>query len=287
MNMASLTLDRETWLAERRKGIGGSDVGPIMGLSPHRTAVEIFQDKRGLLPEEPETDEMRWGKTLEPVIRQAYTDRTGLAVLLPDSPTPLKHPQNPFMLANLDGFTETGRIFEAKTSFSAQRWGMEGTDDVPAEYLFQVQHYMAVTGYPVADIAVLIGGNTFRIYTVEADLEIHAMLVEVESEFWRRVQENDPPEPRSPSDCDALWGGVGKKTKRLVASPDIEESVRRLREIKDTMIQLDRAADDEKLKIMREMREAEVLVDPFGMKLATWKTTRSPGDRRTRRFTLK
>jgi hypothetical protein len=32
-----------------------------------------------------------------------------------------------------------------------------------------VQHYLAITAMPVADVAVLIGGSDFRIYEVPAD----------------------------------------------------------------------------------------------------------------------
>ena len=34
-------------------------------------------------------------------------------------------------------------------------------EEVPAAYLLQCQHYMAVTGYEAWWIAVLIGGNKF------------------------------------------------------------------------------------------------------------------------------
>lgn len=39
------TLSREEWLAYRRQGIGGSDVAGIMGISPFRTARDIYYDK--------------------------------------------------------------------------------------------------------------------------------------------------------------------------------------------------------------------------------------------------
>ena len=40
-------MDHALWLEERRKGIGGSDVAAIMGLSPWKTAYQVYQDKRG------------------------------------------------------------------------------------------------------------------------------------------------------------------------------------------------------------------------------------------------
>ena len=38
-------LSEEEWLAYRRKGIGGSDVAALLGISPWRTARDLFYDK--------------------------------------------------------------------------------------------------------------------------------------------------------------------------------------------------------------------------------------------------
>ena len=89
------------------------------------------------------------------------------------------------MLANLDGVCEVPEygtcIFEAKTAsaFKAGEW----EDSIPDEYQLQIQHYMVVTGYRAAYIAVLIGGNTFKWKCVERDNELIAMLVQLESDF--------------------------------------------------------------------------------------------------------
>ena len=50
-------LSREEWLDYRRQGIGGSDVAGIMGISPFRTARDIYYDKLNIasVVEEPGT----------------------------------------------------------------------------------------------------------------------------------------------------------------------------------------------------------------------------------------
>lgn len=264
---------RTAWLAERRKGIGGSDVAAILGVSPYRTALEVYLDKRGELIDQPENDAMRWGSRLEPVVRQEYSDQTGRAVLVPDHI--LRHDRHDFMLANLDGFTEDGRIFEAKTARSGQGWGDPGTDEVPQGYLFQVQHYMAVTGYPVADVAVLIGGSDFRIYTVEADRDLHNMLVDAEAAFWQRVVDADPPEPVSMADVKALWGRFSREQK-IEATPDLLQALEDLRGYKTAIAELEELADSRKLAIMAALGEADTLVDTSGRPLVTWKAGKAP-----------
>ena len=51
-------LPRDDWLNYRRRGIGGSDVAAILGVSPFRTARDIYYDKLGVVAVEP--DESNW-----------------------------------------------------------------------------------------------------------------------------------------------------------------------------------------------------------------------------------
>jgi putative phage-type endonuclease len=184
----------EEQLAERHTGIGGSDAAPALALSPYKTPLALFLEKR----ERPEPSAstlaaFRWGHLLEPVIRQEYATMTGRVVRLPEGT--LRHPKHSFMLAHVDGVTDDQRIFEAKTARTADGWGRSGSDEVPHHYLIQVQHYLAVTGLEVADIAVLIGGNDFRVYEVPADLDLQEMIVDGEREFWKLVETNTAPPP--------------------------------------------------------------------------------------------
>lgn len=187
----SLTAEQ---LAERYTGIGGSDAAPALGLSPYKSALELFIDKRERrAPSSVELSEFRWGNLLEPVIRQEYATATGRIVRLPEGT--LRHPQHNFVIAHVDGVTDDRRVFEAKTARSADGWGKTGTDEVPHHYLIQVQHYLAVTGFAIADIAVLIGGNDFRLYEVPADRELQEMIIDGEADFWKSLQTGTPPEP--------------------------------------------------------------------------------------------
>ena len=108
------------------------------------------------------------------------------------------------MIANLDGVcrhpTYGKCIFEAKTA-SAYKAGEWENDAVPYEYILQVQHYMAVTGYAGACVAVLIGGNTFQWRYVERDEELITMLIRMERDFWSRVQDGVPPDMDGSDAC--------------------------------------------------------------------------------------
>lgn len=184
----SLTAEQ---LAERRTGIGGSDCAAVLGLSTYKTALELYLEKRGELANSyEETEDMWWGRMMEPIVRQKYAEKTGRVVLMP--PGTLRHPEHPFMLAHIDGYTTDRRGYEGKTAFRSLGWGEEGSDEVPQSYLLQCHHYLTVCQFPVWDVAVLIG-RKYATYEIPADHEMSEMLIEAETDFMRRVREGDPP----------------------------------------------------------------------------------------------
>lgn len=259
---------RQEWLTARRSGIGGSDVAAILGLSKWKTPYSVWQDKIGQGIEIEDNAPMKWGRALEPVIRQEYAEATGRIVLQPTDM--LRHPKHEFMLANLDGMTEDRRVVEIKTARSSQGWGEPGSDQVPQDYMFQVQHYMAVTGFEVADVAVLIGGSDFRLYEVPADTELQEMMIDAEANFWNRVITNTPPEPVSLADAQARYG-------RSLAAGAIEanklaaDALATYQTINNMISDLQAQADDAKAKIMAYMGEHESLI-VGGKPVITWKT---------------
>lgn len=183
----------EDWLELRKRGIGGSDASVVCGVSRYKSPVELWLDKTGQLPYQEAGEPAYWGAQLEALVRAEFTRRTGIEV--EHKGVLLQSEKHPFMLANLDGTCEHPDygtcIFEAKTA-SAYRAG-EWDNAIPDEYQLQIQHYMAVTGYMAAYIAVLIGGNTFRWKLIERDEELIAMLIELEADFWDHVEDGTPP----------------------------------------------------------------------------------------------
>lgn len=263
------TTTRDEWLEHRKTGIGGSDVAAILGLSKWRTPLQVYQEKRGELASQPDNNAMRWGRYLEPVVRQAYADETGRVVY--GGPNQIiRHPQHEFAIVSPDGWTDDDRVFEAKTARTAEGWGEPGTDEIPQAYLLQVQHAMLVMELSLADVAVLIGGSDFRIYEVSADRELHAMLIDAEAEFWSRVQRGVPPDPVSYADMQARYGRASRSAS-VVASVDVERAIERLRAIKAERETLDAAEEDARAVVMDALGENDTLIDPAGKTLCTWR----------------
>lgn len=182
-------LSKEEWLRYRKQGIGGSDVAAILGISKWNSAIQLWMDKTNQTNEPVEVNEaMEWGTILESVIRDHFAMVTGKTVM--EVKAMLQHPEHPFMLADVDGVTtdDDGNpaILEIKTASEYKR--DEWSEGVPTYYQTQCQHYLCITGLSKCYVAVLIGGNSFKIYEVDADSEIQSMLIAVEKNFWNQVQ---------------------------------------------------------------------------------------------------
>jgi len=143
-------LSREEWLAYRRKGIGGSDTGSILGISPFRTARDLYFEKLEIVSVE--DDEENWiakevGQRLEELVAKIFTKMTGLKVFR--RPYMYQHPLYPWMLADLDYLVEmpdgTLAILECKTTSASGNWWYDGREIVPVYYETQGRHYMAVS----------------------------------------------------------------------------------------------------------------------------------------------
>ena len=142
-------------------------------------------------------DAVFWGTTLEPIVANVYAERTGKKVRRVNSV--LQHPEHPFMLANLDRIVEGGGVLEIKTAGLRSQGQWE--EGVPLAYQIQVLHQLAVTGKAWADVAVLIGGQEFRIYRIERDEERIAQLVDLEKTFWNHVEKETAPEVDGSESC--------------------------------------------------------------------------------------
>jgi len=187
-------LPYEDWLEYRRLGIGGSDASVLCGINKYKAPIELWMEKTGQAPYSEAGEAAYWGTILESLVKNEFTKRTGIEVIPVNQI--LQSESHDFMLANLDGICEHPHhgacIFEAKTA-SAYKNGEWEDDRLPDEYLLQLQHYMSVTGYEGAYIAVLIGGNTFRWKFIERDEELISILIQLETDFWNLVQTNTPP----------------------------------------------------------------------------------------------
>jgi putative phage-type endonuclease len=164
----------------RTKGIGGSDIAGILNVSPYSSPYQIYLEKKGEYQKE-ESEQMYWGNILENLVAKEFARRNNKKVKKCNYT--IVHTEYPFIIANVDRLIVGEKaILEIKTTKDYNYNDFK--DGVPVYYLTQVQHYLMVTGFEKAYVAVLIGGSTYVQHEIQRDEEIIATLLKAEINFW-------------------------------------------------------------------------------------------------------
>jgi putative phage-type endonuclease len=272
MQIINVTPNTPEWHEIRKQGIGGSDAAAVLGMSKYSTPYEVWLSKRGELDNTPSPELQkiyRRGHLLEPAILQYHADETGMTthqiqgIVVSD--------KYPFMRATLDGLSVDRKVsVNAKTSRIYDEWGDVETDQIPQEYLINSQHEMIVAGTEVHHIPVLLAGLEFRLYKVEADKELQQMIIDVEHDFWQRVQNGIEP--------DLTGDDVGLKFRKSKAGivPATEYELQLIDELKESrsMVMALEKREGEIIESLKKcLGESDTLC--FGDKtLATWKSSK-------------
>jgi putative phage-type endonuclease len=179
------------WLAWRRGGIGASDAPAIMGVSPWMDLETLWLDKTGRRREGLSNPAMRRGQRLEPEARALYIRTTRVRV----EPACLEHGARPWMRGSLDGISADGRVVLEVKCPGAPDHAVAARGDVPAKYLPQLQHLLAVSGAQVCHYWSYRDGEGTLIEVVP-DPGYIRRLVERERDFWRHVLDDRRPLPQ-------------------------------------------------------------------------------------------
>lgn len=256
----------------RRKGIGASESATVMGLNKYMSPYELWLIKTG--QKEPEDISevpcVYWGCMHEDNIAKHYAKVMECEVH--PVPETLFHETHPYLLCHLDRkVKDQSKVLECKFAmFAKDEWGPSGSDIVPLNYIVQVQHQLAVTGYEEADIAVLIGGWDFRIYNFKRDKELINRIINEVTEFWACVEKDIPPPLRDRRDVELAYPLANQALKDIEEVPDMLTTLERIKELKATA---------KKLECERSRLESDLTLfikDAEGLKmqdqlLCTWK----------------
>lgn len=197
------------WLAARRNGIGASDMPVILGLSPWKSALQLYWEKIGMETERSgELEFLYWGLELQDAIAKRYAQVTSRPIEIAPDPYTIHwsdDTRHPYLFATLDAVaTRTVGGLEDNSRHSEQGAleiknasvyvGDKWTDEPPIDYQVQNQHQQLVGAFGWGSIAALIGGNKFLWADIERNNDfINNVLLPACDEFWARVQTKEPP----------------------------------------------------------------------------------------------
>lgn len=191
---------REEWLEIRKKSLGGSDAASVLGLSPWKSNVKLWLEKKGELEIEDISDKsyVKFGIEAEKPLRDLFT--------LDHDEFEVQYFENiwinnkfPFAHASLDGWiteiaTGAKGILEIKTVNIYNNNDLAWKDRIPDYYYAQILHYMMITEF---DFAILkarikysedyIAVKTYRIDRLNV-LEDIKLLAEKEKDFYESLQ---------------------------------------------------------------------------------------------------
>jgi putative phage-type endonuclease len=199
---------RDQWLQARRKGLGGSDMAAIMGLSPHRSAWDVFSSKLGIVEPEEDTPERTRGRRLERAVLEWAAEDAHAELDLPEPNSLVLGPTEP-ALGSPDGYLQTPEGYwgiEAKTARDTKGWGPHGSDVVPIYYAIQCQWYAYVCRIERWDLAVFFPiSEDWRRYTIMADRKVARVLADRAAKWWQDHIVARVPPPLDASDAAAAW----------------------------------------------------------------------------------
>lgn len=201
MTVQEMEKNPDKWLEHRRNGIGGSEVGVILGFAPNSSIYKLWEKKVNPNYVEEFSEETKerfyFGHKNEQTVADAFEERTGLKVKKQGM---LRCIEKPFAFANVDrvivGTDENGKkgFLECKNVGWRQAEYWEG-DEVPSYYYLQCQWYCYVGGYDYFYIAALIDGWHFICKRIERNDEDIAVMLEAVEKFWNEyvVPKVEPP----------------------------------------------------------------------------------------------
>lgn len=245
----------DDWHTLREKRIGGSDIGAILGVNPYKSIIDVYIDKiegstfKG-------NNATHWGHMLEGTIIKEFASRHKELQVF-DAPFSIV---DNFLIANLDAVLrdkENGDfgVLEIKTTslWNKKEWE---EDTIPQSYYAQVQHYLMLSGYKFAYVAVLIGGQEYKEFKVERSEEDIALIREKATEFYKEnILKQIPP---IPDGSDAYMDYLKKKAMdiendEVIEFSYLEEKAQKVKELGKEINSLKKEQDLLKEQIMLEL----------------------------------
>lgn len=220
------------WLKARRNSIGSSDIAVILGVSPWRTPLQLWEEKTATGEPELTTN---WaqarGIELEPEARDQYEQITGRRY----PPRSFTHPEAPNFTCSMDGFDDesyTGVEIKCpgKRDHEAAKAG-----GIPEKYIPQIEWQYFVSNAKKIDYVSYYENEIVIVPAEPPSHERRMYLMFKAAEFWHYVTAKTPPPI---SDKDTVTVADPTAIKAAIDYVDLHRQVTELSERKESMRQM-------------------------------------------------
>ena len=201
--LSNIEENRGEWLKLKQHAVGSSEIAAVVGLSPYKTAIQLYDDKLKNRQIE-DNENMARGRERETIILEKFVGITGFAHKQPFAI--YSYDETNTLLASPDSFlyekvSKTYGICEVKSPqfFTAKNW-----DGVPPEmYQLQLQWQLGIIGLKWGYIAWEKGEDgPIESFRVEYDEPLFLDLVDKARKFIKCLQTSTPPYSYLPSDVE-------------------------------------------------------------------------------------
>jgi len=262
-------------MMDRSRGIGGSDIAALLGISPWKSSLGVYLDKIGESVQE-DKPHLKKGREAQKAVLRCYEDYA--ETLIEKEDIEIIHPEYSFLIGNVDAVTNRGKTFvEAKTtSRGIKDWDFQ----IPPYYRTQVAFYAALGNPDYVDMPVAYWFKYsedrpevehFASLTYWRDEPFEKMVIDCAVDFWEsHVLKRVPPEPRTLEDIRKRYA-VSVDTK-ILATDEIKKNIQQLAELKKRREEIERQEDELRLNIQMFIGENSLVVDEEGRPLASFRS---------------
>lgn len=280
----------EEWHALRKKGIGGSDAGAIMGLNKYTSPLKLFRIKTGKYAEDQEDNVyIKKGKDLESLIFEKYVvpdmAEEGYKVIYPEHVFVNK--QYPWLRANCDGLAvkdgysiptdpALNIVVEIKwvSEWAEVNWNGDEYCGIPASYYAQVQHYMTVTGAACAYLYAMFDRDwRVKKYVIPYNRSFALKLISQTKEFYTNLMSGIEPKPIATLDKTFLPEALESMPTATVESEELDAHIAIYLSIKENIKTLEKEMDEHYNHAVAAYLEGKRPTNLFKMNISTCKTS--------------
>lgn len=271
--------DHEGWLEERKKGIGSSEAGTIMGVNKWDTPYQLWARKTGKLPPVEMNETMELGHYLEDTVAQIFAQKTGNIVdndsagdwlAVSDTKDYLRvSPDRLYRTPDEDPEGGFNHIVEIKTTSLPV-----DPDNPPLYWYYQLMYQMGVMGLKSGCIAWLSTSPKFHFgYTeVQFNEYIYNLLEQRIDSFWNvNILQDIAPEEETSDDI-LLKYPTSKEEKKVIATAAMMKKIDSLANLKKSITSMKSQEDELCKDIKAQMKDAETIITKDGKLLVSWKT---------------